>query len=167
MNRISPLLSAFLIAFIVLILASNNTAEPSELEGEWQNIRQIGSVAVFISFGADGSFYCENNTDWYSGSYELAEKGETAHVILFVEDGSDPEICGELCIYPYELKAEALVLDTSQNPGLWESQSDTGRGVFIAIHYDSDEDDDDEEEFSIYATCFLSTAAPDVYQISN
>jgi len=147
----SSLLLLFCIAGI------GKSASLTQLEGNWRNIRQDGVDAVFISFGADGSFYIDSKTYWFLGSYKLEAMGDTRRLILDVEDGSDSERIGERFAYSFEFNEETLILETSPTPGILGGQSANGRAVYIVISNDSDEEDDDDE-FTIYASCLVNTA---------
>ena len=151
------------LAFCALLLlfcnvAIGQTSDMSELEGNWRNLDQENLDPIFLSFGADGSFYMESKISWYLGSYQLEAMDETQSLILDVEDGSDPEHVGEHFIYSFELDDEMLILEASSSTGVLNNQDTNGRGVYIVISNESDEDDDDDE-FTIYASCFLSMVA--------
>ena len=150
----SKALYILLVAGIVLM---GTTSGSTELEGNWRDVCQIGTDTVFLSFGSDGSFYLESQSFWYLGSYTFETDVETSALLLNVEDGSDFAHIGELFTYAYELDNGKLILETSPNPGIFESQDVGGRAVFITINYDSDDDEDDDNEFTIYASCFLDT----------
>ncbi len=142
----------FIFAILIGLLGS---AAATEIEGNWRSMRPKRMEAVFIGFGADGSFYIDSPSYWYQGSYELEIDDESSRLILNVEDGSQIVNTGKQFTYSYDLEEKTLILKQSQNPGILESQSTSDRAVFITINYDSDDDDEDEDEFTLYASCFL------------
>jgi hypothetical protein len=150
-----------IVFFALLLLFCNvaigKTLNTSELEGNWRNLGQENLDPIFLSFGADSSFYMESKTYWFLGSYKTEAMDETRSLILDVEDGSDPERVGEHFTYSFELEDGMLILEASSSTGVLNNQDTNGRGVYIVISNESDEDDDDDE-FTIYASCFINMA---------
>jgi len=129
----------------------------AQLDGDWRTRPRADMEATFIRFDADGSFYIENSTSWYQGTYDVDPHAEHLRLLLDVADGSDTEAIGGRHTYSYEFDKDTLILSTVENQGLLSSQDSTGRAVFIAINYDSSEDDDDDDaNFSIHASCFIA-----------
>ena len=149
------LLFLLIAVFILTVIA----AGAGELQNNWRSVDQTGLEAVFLSLGADGSFYIDSHTYWFQGSYHINPDVESSRLILDVEDGSDIEKIGESFTYSFELDEAILVLETSPDAGIMESPDANGRAVYIVISNDSDEEDDDDE-FTIYASCFIGSLLP-------
>ena len=153
MAKRKPRITHFLWPWILVIVAlSVPFSQATEIDGCWQ--AEDGGILFF--FGPGNTFFVENETSWFQGSYTIRPDTFPGQLDLYIEDGShgeDPD--GKVC-YLYDIEDNFLTLTATDPSAAFAAKNPSGRYVTIGINLDSsDEDDDDDSNFSLQASCFV------------
>jgi hypothetical protein len=151
----------------IFVLLVGALAHATEIAGDWQAEDRAGK-RLFYYFETDHTFFFEDETSWFQGTYSIEPDSVPGQLALYIQDGSHGEDAGKTVRYRYDIHDNLLTLtgmdqDETDRPTTLEVVDPAGSAVFIGINTGpsdkDDEDDEDDYNWNVYASCFIKGLA--------
>jgi hypothetical protein len=141
---------------VFMVMFPGTMTHATEVAGDW--LSDNPSDKHLFYFGTDHTFFFENETSWFQGTYTVQYDSHLKRLHLNIEDSSDVGDVGRDVRYDYDIYDNVLVLSVADASAPFDGQDSSDRYVYIGINLDSSDDDDDEDDsnFSLYASCFIA-----------